>query len=73
MEKVHEVLATLVIANNIVNILIASLATTLVLKYTKNYAVSIATGFSTFFIVIFGEMIPKTIGCLLYTSPSPRD
>jgi len=62
MEKVHEVLATLVIANNIVNILIASLATTLVLKYTKNYAVSIATGFSTFFIVIFGEMIPKTIG-----------
>lgn len=62
LENAQEVLATVLIANNIVNILIASIVTKITLSYTQNYGVSIATGLSTFFIVIFGEMIPKTFG-----------
>ncbi|MCX7846033.1 MAG: hemolysin family protein [Dictyoglomaceae bacterium] len=62
LENTQEVLATILIANNIVNILIASIATKITLSYTQNYGISIATGLSTFFIVIFGEMIPKTFG-----------
>lgn len=62
LENTQELLATILIANNVVNILIASLATKIALNYVKNYGISIATGISTFFIVIFGEMIPKTLG-----------
>ncbi len=62
LENTQELLATILIANNIVNILIASIVTKIMLNYTQNFGISISTGISTFFIVIFGEMIPKSFG-----------
>ncbi len=62
LENAQELLATILIANNIANILIASIVTKMMLSYTQNFGISISTGISTFFIVIFGEMIPKTFG-----------
>lgn len=62
MENSQKVLSSILIANNLVNILISSIATKIALSITKNFGIALATGFSTFFIVIFGEVIPKSFG-----------
>lgn len=62
MENSQKLLGTILIANNLVNILISSIATRIALSITQNFGIAIATGLSTFFIVIFGEVIPKSLG-----------
>jgi CBS domain containing-hemolysin-like protein len=54
------VLATVLIFNNIVNILASAVATDMAFRYFENQAVSIATGVTTFLVLIFGEIIPKS-------------
>jgi len=54
-------LATILIGNNIVNIAAASMMTAIVIDLVGSYAVAIATGIMTFFILIFGEITPKSI------------
>ncbi len=55
-----ELLTTILIGNNLVNIFVASYATLIAQTYFKDDAVSYSVGFTTILILIFGEIIPKT-------------
>ena len=57
----HRLLSTVLIGNNIVNVGAAALATSVTFHYFPNYAVGIATGVMTFLILVFGEVLPKSI------------
>lgn len=57
----HRLLSTVLIGNNIVNVGAAALATSITIKIFSNYAVGLATGIMTFFILVFGEVLPKSI------------
>ncbi|ABW67858.1 hemolysin family protein [Desulfosudis oleivorans] len=57
----HRLLSTILIGNNLVNIGASALATALAIDVFSNNAVGIATGVMTFFILIFGEILPKSI------------
>ncbi|MEJ2656903.1 MAG: hemolysin family protein [Desulfobacterales bacterium] len=57
----HRLLSTVLIGNNVVNIGAASLATSITFHYFANYAVGVATGVMTFLILVFGEVLPKSI------------
>ena len=59
-EKPSEILTTILIGNNFVNIFVASLATTIAQRYFARDAISYAVGITTLLILIFGEIIPKT-------------
>ena len=54
-------LSTILIGNNIVNMTISSLATTLTIRLLVNMYVGIATGIATILVLIFGEITPKTM------------
>ncbi len=54
-------LTTILIGNNIVNLSASALTTTFVLSLWGNKAVSIATGVLTLLILIFGEIVPKSL------------
>lgn len=56
----NELLATILVGNNIVNILTASLTTSIATRIFESDAVGISTGLVTIMILIFGEIIPKT-------------
>jgi len=68
LKKPNDVLTTVLIANNIVNILAASLATAfsqqqllrLGLGDRESLAVGLAVGCMTLIILVFGEVVPKT-------------
>jgi putative hemolysin len=57
-----ELLSTILVGNNIANIFAGSLATSLATRLTGNSDVGLALGLTTVVIIIFGEIIPKTIG-----------
>jgi len=57
----HKLLTTILIGNNLVNIGASAMATSLAMDIFANNAVSIATGIMTLFILIFGEILPKSI------------
>jgi len=57
----HRLLSTILIGNNIVNVGAASLATSVTMTMFPNYAVGLATGVMTFLILVFGEVIPKSM------------
>lgn len=59
-EKPSEILTTILIGNNFVNIFVASLATTIAQRYLESDAISYSVGITTVLILIFGEIIPKT-------------
>lgn len=61
-DQPERVLVTILIFNNLVNILAAALATNITLAYFANHAVAIATGVITFIILVFCEIIPKSFG-----------
>ncbi|MCB9229408.1 MAG: HlyC/CorC family transporter [Deltaproteobacteria bacterium] len=54
------VIATILLFNNVVNILASSVTTRLAYIYFESGAVGIATGFTTFWVLVFGEIIPKS-------------
>lgn len=54
------VLTTILVFNTVVNILASSIATQLAYEHFKSGAVGIATGAITFFVLVFGEIIPKS-------------
>lgn len=58
--KPSELLTTILIGNNFVNIFVASLATTIAQRYLESDALSYSVGITTILILIFGEIIPKT-------------
>jgi putative hemolysin len=57
-----ELLATILVGNNIANILAGSITTSMTAQYTGSNIIGIALGITTVVIIIFGELIPKTIG-----------
>ncbi len=57
----HRLLSTVLIGNNVVNVGAAALATSIAIHYFTNYAVGVATGVMTFLILVFGEVLPKSI------------
>lgn len=60
-ENSGKLLSTILIGNNIVNISASSLATTLCTRVFGNKYIGIATGLLTLFVLIFGEITPKTL------------
>lgn len=59
-EHPDRVLATVLIFNNIVNILASAIATDMAFRHFENQAVGIATGVTTLLVLVFGEIIPKS-------------
>ena len=59
LERPNELLATILVGNNIFNILAASLTTEFAGRIFQSNTVAISTGITTFIILIFGEIIPK--------------
>jgi len=57
----HRLLSTILIGNNIVNVGASAMATAMAISFFSSNAVGIATGIMTFLILIFGEIIPKSI------------
>lgn len=64
LENPGKMLSTILIGNNLVNISATSLATTFTIELFGNAAVGIATGVLTLLILLFGEILPKTIATL---------
>ncbi len=59
-DKPNRFLITILIVNNIVNTAAAAIATALALDFFGDAGVAIATGVVTVFVLIFGEICPKT-------------
>ena len=57
----HRLLSTILIGNNLVNVGAAALATAITIDLVSSNAVGIATGVMTCLILIFGEIIPKSV------------
>ena len=55
-------LPTILIGNNLLNTAAAALATSIAIELVQDNAIGIATGVATFFILIFGDIVPKSIG-----------
>lgn len=60
LDNKSKLISTVLIGNNIVNISASSLMTSLVITIWDNSVVGIATGILTLFVLIFGEIVPKT-------------
>lgn len=59
-ERPNHILTTILVGNNIANAFIASMTTSMATKYFQSDAVAISVGLVTLFILIFGEIAPKT-------------
>ncbi|MGN0159628.1 MAG: HlyC/CorC family transporter [Brotaphodocola sp.] len=59
-----KMLSTILVGNNIVNLFASSFMTTLTMEMFGSAAVGIATGILTLFILVFGEITPKTLSTL---------
>ncbi len=57
----EKLLTTILIGNNIVNILSASIATVFFVKFWGNYGVTISTAVMTTLVLVFGEITPKSL------------
>jgi CBS domain containing-hemolysin-like protein len=57
----QRLLSTIMIGDNLVNIGAASYATVLTIRLFGSEAVAIATGILTFLLLIFGDIVPKTL------------
>lgn len=60
IDEPGKVLTTILVFNNTVNIFASALATELATRWFASSAVGIATGVTTFLVLIFGEIIPKS-------------
>ncbi|MBR5866278.1 MAG: DUF21 domain-containing protein, partial [Spirochaetaceae bacterium] len=61
LEKKEQLLNTILVGNNVVNIAITSLLTSIALQLFGQAGVGIATLITTLILLIFGEITPKTI------------
>ncbi len=57
----QRLLITILIGNNVVNILASVYATTVAISMSESNVVGIVTGVMTFLILVFGEIIPKSV------------
>ena len=61
LEKPRELLITIYIGNELANIAISALATSIALKLFGDTGLAIAIGVGTFLILLFGEIVPKSL------------
>lgn len=59
-----KMLSAILIGNNIVNLSASSLATTVAINVWGSYGAGIATGILTFLILLFGEIMPKSMASI---------
>ncbi|GAA0509882.1 HlyC/CorC family transporter [Tatumella terrea] len=64
LSKPDRLISLVLIGNNLVNILASSLATIVGIRLYGNTGVAIATGILTFVVLVFAEVLPKTIAAL---------
>ena len=64
IENPSKMISAILIGNNIVNLYASSLTTTLVLDLFNNVPAAVGTGVLTLFILIFGEITPKTLAAI---------
>ncbi|MBU1244015.1 hemolysin family protein [Myxococcota bacterium] len=57
----HRLLSTILIGNNLVNIAASALATMLAIRLLSSYALGVATGGMTMLVLVFGEVLPKSL------------
>ena len=62
MKKPSEVLTTILVGNNFVNISVAAYTTKVSQQIFKSQAEAVAIGITTLLVLFFGEIIPKTFG-----------
>lgn len=62
LEMPNELLTTILVGNNFVNILIATLSASIAGRFFSNDALAISVGVTTMAILLFGEIAPKTLG-----------
>lgn len=56
-----ELLVTIYIGNEVVNVAISALVTSIAIKIFGNFGVALAIGAGTFLLLLFGEIVPKTL------------
>lgn len=64
LERPDRLLGTILVGNNIVNILAASIATVVAVQLWGEAGIAIATVLLTIIVLIFGEITPKTLAAL---------
>ena len=64
LAKPDRLISLVLIGNNLVNILASALATIVGIRLYGNAGVAIATGVLTFIVLVFAEVLPKTIAAL---------
>lgn len=57
----HRLLSTILIGNNVVNVAASAIAAKVAIELFPHYAVWLATFVMTFLILVFGEVIPKSV------------
>jgi putative hemolysin len=57
----QELLITILVGNNLVNVLASALATKIAYRYSENGGLAVVVGLMTLGILIFGEITPKTL------------
>ena len=63
-ENQGKMLSAILIGNNVVNLSLSSMATILATRLLGDAGAGIATGLVTLFVLVFGEISPKTIAAL---------
>lgn len=58
----NDIITTILVGNNLVNIFIAALTTAITQRYFDSDALAVSVGITTVVILIFGEIVPKTFG-----------
>lgn len=56
----NHMLTTILIGNNLANAFIASMTTSIATRFFQNEVIAFSVGVATLFILLFGEIIPKT-------------
>ena len=62
IDRPAELLTTILVGNNIVNVILSTMVTVVTTRILGDSHLGIAVGISTFAIVFIGEIIPKTFG-----------
>ena len=68
VENPSQMLSSILVGNNLVNISVTSLSTTLAIEIFGSMGAGIATGVMTVLVLIFGEITPKTYATINNTN-----
>jgi Mg2+/Co2+ transporter CorB len=72
LDKRESMISTVLLGNNLVNILASALTTSLMIELFGNEGIAYATAIMTVLVVIYGEILPKTYALLHSTTVALR-